>query len=674
MRAFASCADWITRNAAAVMALGAALVCLPAAAEAQAKRLPDFTLEELMRISVEPVFGASKRVQPVTEAPASVTIVTRDEIARYGYRSLADVLRSVRGFYVISDRNYSYLGARGFARPGDFSTRILLLIDGHRMNDSIYEQAAIGREFGVDAAMFERVEIVRGPSSSLYGTSAFFAVVNVIMRSGAELNGISASADTGTFGLRNANVAVGKMLARRIEFALSASYSRSDGAARLYFPAFDTPETNHGVAESLDDEEAGQLYGRIKAADFTVTAVYGHRAKGVPTASYDTAFNDPLLRTRDRRGFVEGEYAHTFSGTQVSLRAYLDHYYYDGTYPFAATADAPYYVNRDYADGTWTGGEARFTRSLPWRQALNVGTEFRNNFHQAQGATVDDDPAGGFAVLRSAKAGAVYVQDDITLHPLVRATLGARLDVYGAFSRLTPRAALIVTPSHGQAFKYLYGTAFRAPNAFELDYFSEGVRDESLRPETISSHEVVWEQYFSSSVRTSASVYRNHVAGLLALRSDPGSGLDLRWTNQGHLLATGLELEGEWRFRRLEGLGSYTLQRTRDRETGEGLTNSPTHAAKLRFSTPGPVAGATIAFETQYLGPRKTLGGHIARSATTANLTIVQPVGRRLDMVGAVRNMFDARYGDPGSEEHRQDIIEQDGRTFSLGLRWRFRK
>ncbi len=69
-----------------------------------------------MRIDVEPVFGASKRLQPVTEAPASVTIVTRDEIARYGYRSLADVLRGVRGFYVTSNRNYSYLGAGGLCQ------------------------------------------------------------------------------------------------------------------------------------------------------------------------------------------------------------------------------------------------------------------------------------------------------------------------------------------------------------------------------------------------------------------------------------------------------------------------------------------------------------------------------------------------------------------------------
>ena len=86
---------------------------------------------------------------------------------RYGYRTLADILRSVRGFYVTNDRNYSYLGVRGFSRPGDYNARILLLVDGHRLNDNIFGAALIGTEFPLDVDLIERVEIIRGPSSSL---------------------------------------------------------------------------------------------------------------------------------------------------------------------------------------------------------------------------------------------------------------------------------------------------------------------------------------------------------------------------------------------------------------------------------------------------------------------------------------------------------------------------
>ena len=135
------------------------------------------------------MYGASAYLQKVTEAPSSVTIVTAEQIRRYGFRTLADVLRSVRGFYVTYDRNYSYVGVRGFSRPGDYNARVLLLIDGHRLNDNVFGSALIGSEFPLDIALIERLEIIRGPSSSLYGTSAFFAVINVITRDTQQVRG-----------------------------------------------------------------------------------------------------------------------------------------------------------------------------------------------------------------------------------------------------------------------------------------------------------------------------------------------------------------------------------------------------------------------------------------------------------------------------------------------------
>ncbi len=112
------------------------------------------------------IFGASKYEQKPSEAPASVSIITSEEIQKYGYRTLSEILRSVRGFFTTYDRNYSYIGVRGFDRPGDYDTRVLLLLDGHRINDNIYDQASIGTEAFIDVAAIERIEIVRGPRSS----------------------------------------------------------------------------------------------------------------------------------------------------------------------------------------------------------------------------------------------------------------------------------------------------------------------------------------------------------------------------------------------------------------------------------------------------------------------------------------------------------------------------
>src|SRR5690349_15333145 len=116
--------------------------------------------EKLLLQEIPSVYGASKYEQKVTEAPSSVSIVTADEIKKFGYRTLGDILRSVRGFYVTYDRNYSYIGVRGFARPSDYNTRILLLIDGHRLNESIYNSVYVGTEAVLDVDLIDRVEII----------------------------------------------------------------------------------------------------------------------------------------------------------------------------------------------------------------------------------------------------------------------------------------------------------------------------------------------------------------------------------------------------------------------------------------------------------------------------------------------------------------------------------
>ena len=107
----------------------------------------------------------------------------------------------------------------------------------------------------------------------------------------------------------------------------------------------------------------------------------------------------------------------------------------------------------------------------------------------------------------SSKQHAVYVQDEIKLARWLIVNAGLRYDSYEEFGRLTPRAALIVLPSSTQSFKYLYGNAFRAPNANELNtfYFGEQVID--LRPESIDTHELVWERYINDWLRTSVSTY-----------------------------------------------------------------------------------------------------------------------------------------------------------------------
>tara|TARA_B100000315_G_scaffold36538_1_gene31215 strand:- start:4096 stop:4698 length:603 start_codon:yes stop_codon:yes gene_type:complete len=143
------------------------------------------------------VWGASKYEQKVSEAPSSVTIITADEIKKFGFRTLAEMLRSIRGFFVSYERNWNHLGTRGFNLPGDFNSRILLLIDGHGVNDSIYGAANIGSASILNIDNIDRVEVIRGSSSSLYGTSAFLGVINVITKSWEDLKGVEVAGEYG---------------------------------------------------------------------------------------------------------------------------------------------------------------------------------------------------------------------------------------------------------------------------------------------------------------------------------------------------------------------------------------------------------------------------------------------------------------------------------------------
>jgi outer membrane receptor for ferrienterochelin and colicins len=653
--------------------------------------LPDLSIEDLMKLDAGRVFGVSERLQPVTEAPASVSFITAEEIARYGYRTLADILRGVRGMYVTDDRNFSLIGTRGFAKPGDYNSRILLLVNGHRVNDNVFGQAEIGAEFGLDPAIFERVEIIRGPASSLYGDSAFFAVVNVITRTGASLGGGSIALETGTLGAQLVRATVGHRLANGVDLALSGTYEHSGGVGRLYFPAFDAPATNNGVAVGLDGEGVRQFYGRLAFNGLTVTGAYGSRQRDVPTASFGTLFNEQGSReeTTDRHTLVDAQYGRGFRGTRVTFRASFDRFSYDGTYPFAGEQDnAPALVGHNNVVGTrWSVGSG-LTRAFRGRQTVRAGVEFIDNMRQDQTAGYIDSPLLGLDSERSSTQHAVYVQDEIKLARWFIIDAGLRYDERddksggeipgGEFVRVTPRAALIVLPSSTQSLKYLYGNAFRAPNAYELTPFYFGERVNNLRPESIDTHELVWERYVNDWLRTSVSTYWYKADQLITLIADDSTLLGVSFVNAGAVHAKGLEIEAQMRLKReARALMSYSLQSAVEQESGVGhethgeLPNSPRHVVKGRISLPGPTHGSFVSMEGQYLSSRATLGGSRVSAAATVNVTIVQPLGRSWELFGGLRNIFDTQYADPASSQHMQDAIPQNGRTARIGLRWR---
>ena len=253
------------------------------------KDLTEMSLEELLKIEVTQVYAASRYVQKISDAPATVSVITSDEIRKQGHRSLADVLRSMRGTYATYDRNYSYLGLRGFGLPTDYNDRVLFLVDGHRVNDNVYDGTLFANEFVVDVDSIERVELVRGPASSLYGSNAFLGVVNVTTKRGRQLDGVETSASVGGFGSYKGRVSYGRRFENGVELLLSGSLYVSEGQT-LFYREYDDPTTGNGVTRHADGESYSNLLARLSWSGFSLEAAYVSREKTVPTGSFGTVF------------------------------------------------------------------------------------------------------------------------------------------------------------------------------------------------------------------------------------------------------------------------------------------------------------------------------------------------------------------------------------------------
>jgi iron complex outermembrane receptor protein len=235
--------------------------------------------------------------------------------------------------------------------------------------------------------------------------------------------------------------------------------------------------------------------------------------------------------------------------------------------------------------------------------------------------------------------------------------------------------ALIWTPVKQSTLKLLYGTAFRAPNAYELHYEDGGIAQkapDSLDPETVRSYEIVLEQRLNREVNLTAAVYRNEIEDLIAITTDPTDGL-LVFENRGSATAKGVELElnGHW-VNGWKGSISYSYQQAEDDDGGR-LVNYPQNMAKLNVIAPLGAAGLAAGVGMQYEDGRKTLGGWETDSRLLTNLTLSSTDWvDGLTLSASVYNLFDESYAVPGFEEHTQDQIEQDGRTFRLKLQYAF--
>jgi iron complex outermembrane receptor protein len=649
-------------------------LALSAPSLAQSQTIPpelrQMTIEQLLEVEVTST--ASKFSQEVTRAPASVTVVTADEIKVHGYRTLAEILSSVRGLYTTYDRNYTYVGVRGFARPGDYNTRVLLLIDGHRLNEPTYDMAPIGTDFPLDVSLIDRVEVIRGPGSSLYGTSAFFAVINVLTKSGASHAGRRVDTSVGSMTTGHVTASDGHVFEDGKEMLFAASVYGSAGDTHLYYPEYDAPETGNGMAIDADGDRAASAFASASFGKVRLSGGFLDRGKRIPTGAWESVFGDRRARTEDRRAFADAAYTGpAFSGWTSVARAGVNFYGYVGEYPIDFGEDGTV-VQRDGSNSVQLSGELTLNRR--WRQHLfTVGGEVRRTIRDSQWA--QDIGSKWIAQQSPSTPLGVYVQDELTLRRWILVNAGVRVDRDTAFGgSATPRVGIVLLPRRQSAVKLLYGRAFRAPNSYELYYF-DSMRDLdiTLSPETIDTTELVWEEYIGAHLRTTASVFRYDARHLIAQQTlDDTSGDSLYFTNADRTTARGIDAEIEGRWDALTVRFSYANVKAADWTSGERLSNSPQHLGKIGLVLPLEPLATSLALDGRFTGERRTLYEGRISGFALANITTTTTLSRALDLQFGLYNALDQYYADPGSEEHLQRAIAQDGRTLRARLIARF--
>ena len=632
-----------------------------ACATAIAQTNTDITRMSIEDLANAEVFSASRYLQKTIDAPASTTIITADEIRQFGYRSLGEVVANARDFYSSDDRNYVYVGVRGFARPGDYNSRLLLLVDGHRINDPVFDQGDFDRVFPVDIDLIDRIEIVRGPTSSLYGTNAMLAVVNVITRKAEALNGVQVSSEVGAMGAYGGRISFGRSLPHDIGLLVSVSARNDNGEQKVFFPEYKTPSNNFGVAEGLDGERARSAYLAAGGHGVNFRGAFGRRFKLVPTATFGSLFN---LResTVDSTGYLDLSVEKT--GKRFDLRGHVayDSYVYDGIYSLYR-AGPPYL---DLARAKWWTADALAAPHIGRRQKLQSGFEVRYAARRAQFSSANDV---GLGALSGPFTWSVFVQDEIEIVPRLRLVAGLRYDdLASGQTRASPRAALVFKPGRLTALKFLAASAFRAPNAYEQAYSAYQLQLPQLRPEKITALEGIAEHSFSDGTRISLSLYRNSIDGLISQ-----TGTDTRaigYVNVGDVDTTGLSAEIEKRSRSGWHLrASWSAQRSLDPATRHVISNSPAHLFKAAVVAPLFRGRLDLGITHRYGSGLENMRGVRMRGQNLTDVTLSSTrLFRRTEVSASLYNLFDQRFYVPAAQEHLQESIPQVGRTWRIKL------
>lgn len=647
------------------------------------------SLRELSLVPTRQVTAASRVSESVDDAPASVSVITSQELEAFRYPTIAEALRGQRGVALAADGVYTGLTLRGLGQPGDYGNRVLVLADGTPLNDNILWQSYVGYDGRVALGDLERIEVVRGPGSVLYGTGALTGLVNLVPKALPEQPTTELRIQASETRTARARAAYATPLGARSGFALSLAGAHSDGR-RVELPSA-PPRPVDGV------ERFDAITGHARATwrDLSLSGFLTFREQDIPAGAYGALVGDARNWVRDTRGLLEGRYEPELLANKLRLyaRGYANLYRFDSEQAFppdVALGESAESLVRERYRGTWFGGEARLVGALSARVRLTAGGEVqastKASLHGAsttggvRSVPLDDD------LPYQIYAG--YLLGDVKLTSKLALSAGARVDAWSTFgATVNPRFNLVLRPSARDVLKLVAGRAYRAPSVYELRYrdgrtqVRSDVEGNRLKPELAWSGELEYTHRFLEHWALVVAAHFQYAEALMeqALRdpADERSPVYYRNDDSEALTAGGdLELRREL-YRGLLFVGSYGYLYARylgEAPLGSSrLPNAPAHYAAFRLIVP-VFHGTRLAVRSALEAPRRISNLTTARTQTAVitDLVFSGLLGDSgFDFAVGIYNLFDFRVALPTDPTFVTRTMPQLGRSLlvSLGLR-----
>ncbi|MFA6357219.1 MAG: TonB-dependent receptor [Candidatus Omnitrophota bacterium] len=581
------------------------------------------------------IVSATKTETYQAEIGSSTTVITADDIKKTGKRTVEAVLRDVPGLAVMQSGTLGgqtsvYL--RG-AKPG----QTLVMIDGVEVNDSI----SVDRSFDFAHLIvdnIERIEIVRGPQSTLYGSDAMAGVINIITKRGTGEPKLEGYFEGGSHNTFRENFGLSGIAVDKFDYSFSATRLDSESISDAAGGSENDPYHNLTLSSRMG-------YKILDNAEVSLTARYTDAKKSIDTSSNNypyalidmqnyTSWSKDLATKFSFDHSINSWWAHTLSFSYHDIRR-KDKKEWDS-------------VNLDNVNDWYKGDNKKVEwqhnfSPVKWN-ILTAGLEYENEtgssyyYSDTYGPWVDKQDR------KSVDNMGYYLQDQLKVWDKLFITPGIRIDDHELFGTKTTYkiSTAYLIPQTGTRLKANWGTGFKAPSIYQL-YSNYG--NPSLKPDESRSYDFGFEQSFlKDKLSFDLTYFHNDFKNMVDFDLDPASPTYYKYINIGKATTKGFEFGTK--FLPIDTLtlaANYTYTYTENKETGQQLLRRP--KSQVNFDANWVfLPNANLDFGANYLGSRKDSGYITDKSYTIFRMAASYDITKNFQIFGRIENLFDKKY------------------------------